>query len=357
VFPDIDYLAWIEGRPEAATHDLGSSDLRPVTGGSVVPAMLDGLPDQPQTTVETQLAERYDVQPEQVLVTPGASVANLVAAATALGDGGTVLVEKPGYEPMWETPRALGATVERFVRTRDDAWTLDPDRVAAAMHDPVDLVSVTNRHNPTGVVASRDTVADVAATAREHDARLLVDEVYGPYGSDGGERGFGGPTAVGLEGCVVTGSLTKFFGLGGLRIGWLVADEPFVERGRRVLRHLSATAEPSRALARRALANVPELTATACELASNNYDVLRQFVAARSDVSGVVADGTPFALLYHETLDGDVVQAAAAEHDVLVVPGRFFGVSEGFRVSLGRDTETMGQALDALGAALDEHSS
>ena len=357
MFPEIAYLAWIEGRPGAASHDLGSSDLRPVTGGTVVPAALEGLADPTETTVEALLADRYDVSAGQVLVTPGASVANLVAAAATLGDGGTVLVEKPGYEPMWETPRSLGATVDRFLRTREDDWALDPARVAGALHEPVDLVSVTNRHNPSGVSASRDTVAEIAATVRDHDARLLVDEVYGPYGTaDDHGRGFGGPTAAGIDGCVTTGSLTKFFGLGGLRIGWLVADEPFVERGRRVLRHLSATAESSRALARRALANHRELAVRSRDLGARNHDLLRQFVAARPDLSGVVANGAPFALLFHEGLDGDAVQEAAADHDVLVVPGRFFGAPGGFRVALGRDPAAMARALDALGAALDEHA-
>ena len=357
MFPEIAYLAWIEGRPGAASHDLGSSDLRPVTGGTVVPAALEGLADPTETTVEALLADRYDVSAGQVLVTPGASVANLVAAAATLGENDTVLVEKPGYEPMWETPRALGATVDRFLRTREDDWALDPDRVAAALHEPVELVSVTNRHNPTGVTASRDRVAEVAEIVREHDARLLVDEVYGPYGTtDEHGRGFGGPTAAGIDGCVTTGSLTKFFGLGGLRIGWLVADEPFVERGRRVLRHLSATAEPSRALARRALANYVDLAVQSRELAARNHEQLRRFVSARPDLSGVVPAGAPFALLFHEWLDGDAVQEVAADHDVLVVPGRFFGVTEGFRVALGRDSETMARALDALGAALDEEA-
>lgn len=358
MFPDIDYLAWIAGRPEAATHDLGSSDLRPVTGGSVVPAAIEGLDAPEGTSLEALLADRYDVDTDQVLVTAGGSAANLVAAATTLdGESGeTVLVEKPGYEPMWATPEALGAKVDRFRRTREDAWILDPNRVAAATVAETALVSVTNRHNPSGVSATRETLAEVAGIVRTHDARFLVDEVYAPYGAAEDGRGFGGPTAAGIEGCVVTSSLTKFHGLGGLRIGWLVADAPFVARAREVQRHLSAVAEPSRTLARRALANEVELAAPARQHAAANYDLLRQFVAARPDVSGVVADGCPFALLYHESLDGDEVHALAAERDVLVVPGRFFGEPDGFRVSLGRDPEAVARAIDAFGSALDEHA-
>ncbi|WP_255196105.1 pyridoxal phosphate-dependent aminotransferase [Halorarius litoreus] len=353
MFPDIDYLAWIEGRPDAAAHDLASSDLRPTPDGAIVPSALDGFDVPADATVESLVADRYDVEPEQVLVTAGASAANFIVAATALGDGETALVERPGYEPMWATPRALGANVDRFRRTREDVWTLDPDRVAAALVDDTVLVSVTNRHNPTGVSTSRDGLRVVAERVHDHGARLLVDEVYAPYGvSDDSDV----PCAAGLEGSIVTGSLTKFLGLGGLRIGWLIADAPFVERATQVQRHLSAVAEPSRALARRALANDTELAARSRGLAASNHDLLRQFVAARPDLSGVVADGCPYALLFHEELDGDAVHDLAADRDVLVVPGRFFEESEAFRVALGRDTESMAAALDAFGAALDERA-
>ena len=130
MLPELEYLSWIAGRPEAATHDLASSDLRP--GGpddAVVPDPLADLPAADDQSVETRLADRYDVSPEAVLVMAGATGAVFVAVATTLADGERVLVESPVYEPHHATPAGLGATIDRFDRPRSDGYALDPDRV------------------------------------------------------------------------------------------------------------------------------------------------------------------------------------------------------------------------------------
>ncbi|MFC7045632.1 hypothetical protein ACFQH6_09650 [Halobacteriaceae archaeon GCM10025711] len=110
MFPSIDYLEWIEGRPRAALYDLGSSDLRGDRAfeATVVPDLLEDLPDPPAgVSLHTLLATEYGVEPEQVVVTAGATHANFLAAATALQDAEDprVLVERPGYEPLRRTPR------------------------------------------------------------------------------------------------------------------------------------------------------------------------------------------------------------------------------------------------------------
>jgi aspartate/methionine/tyrosine aminotransferase len=363
VFPPIEYVHWILPRIEAAVHDLGSSDLRPEAGGDgeVVPPRLADLPT-PGASLRELVADAYGVDAERVLVTPGASSANLLATAVALGASadasdesdappGRVLVEKPGYEPHVATPRGLGATVDRY--RRGEAWELDPDRIEAAAMDETALVVASNRHNPTGARAGRETLAEAAEAAASADARLLVDEVYAPYGAAGeGDGAFGGPTAAGVPNAVVTGSLTKFWGFGPLRVGWLVADPSFVERAREVAFHFMAVAGPSRTLARRALAARSDIVADQRERCLANHDLLRSFVADRSDLDGHVFEGCPYALLTHEEADGDAVAVAAWEDDVLVVPGRFFGVPEGVRVSLGEPPERAEASLAAFGEAL-----
>ncbi|WP_446685155.1 hypothetical protein [Haladaptatus pallidirubidus] len=127
MFPDIEYLDWISGRPDSAKYDLGSSDLRrpfPDPDGVVPPDLAD-LPAPPENVeLENIIAEGYEVESENVLVTAGATHANFLAVAAALNDAGEelnsvetdtddsagqqnprVLVEKPGYEPLVATPR------------------------------------------------------------------------------------------------------------------------------------------------------------------------------------------------------------------------------------------------------------
>lgn len=368
MFPRLDYLEWISGRPEVALYDLGSSDLRgdrdhdPV----VVPEPLEELSDPPVgATLETQIAGEYGVHPERVLVTPGASTANLVATTAALypdgaedsagADGAsepTALVEKPGYEPLVEAPRAVGADTDRFLRPADEDYRLDPERVASALTEQTRLVTVTNRHNPSGRLTDRETLAAAAAEAREAGARLLVDEVYAPFTEDERDGPFGGPSAAGVDDAVVTGSLTKFFGLGDLSVGWIVADPEFVDRARSVLHHLPGNAAPSRALGMRAFHNLDELTERARGLLAENHALLASFLDAHDDVDGVVPDGSTYAFLDPAGVDGDELTAAAWDEGVLVVPGRFFDDTDRVRVSLGRTPDHSAAALDALAGVL-----
>ena len=368
MFPRLDYLEWIAGRPEVALYDLGSSDLRGDRDHepTVVPEPLEGLPDPPAgATLETQIAGEYGVHPERVLVTPGASTANFVATAAALypdagtGDVGsdareatpTALVEKPAYEPLVEAARAVGGTTDRFMRPDDD-YRLEPDRIANALGDDTRVVTMTNRHNPSGRLADDETVADAAAVAEDADARLLVDEVYAPFTEEAGDGPFGGPTAAGVDNAVVTGSLTKFFGLGDLRVGWVIADPEFVERARSILYHLPGNAGPSRALGMRAFHNSDALAERARGLVAENHALLASFVDAHDAVDAVVPEGATYAFLDVDGVDGDELATAAWDEGVLVAPGRFFDERERVRVSLGRTPDHSAAALDALGGVL-----
>ena len=347
MFSSIDYLEWMSGRPERATHDLASSELRPDGPCSgVVPRPLDGLSDAEGVTLEGQLADVYDCAPANVHVAAGASHATaLVAAAFAEG---RVLVESPGYEPLVACPEAFGARVDRFDRPEGH---LDPALVEEALTDEVSLVVVTNRHNPTGELADRETLAAVADRVAAHDALLVVDEVYASYAPEAGEGPFGGPTAAGLPNTLAVGSLTKFLGLGDLRIGWVVGPAERTERLATAAWYFPVVAGPSRALARRALANRETLAERSRDLCARNHDLLVEAVA--ESFAGEVPDGSPYALVARPGLDGDELAARADDEGVLVVPGRFFERPDAVRVSLGGRPEEMNEALAALAASVE----
>jgi len=362
MFPRIEYLHWIDGRIEDATYDLATSDLRGSdASGGVVPDRLEDLPaPREDPDLADRIADVYGVDAENVLVTSGTTMANAIATGAALSVPGEiddrerqVLVEKPGYEPLLATPEAFGARVDRFRRIPDAGYDLDPERVAAAIADDVAMVTVTNRHNPSGRLLDRDRLAATADVVADAGGRLLVDEVYAPMVAEPREGAFGGVTAAGLERTVVTGSLTKFHGLGGLRIGWIVADAEFVATAREVAYHFCGFAEPSMALAQRALANRESLERRSRELLRTNHATLSSFVDGRDDLVGEVHPDSTYAFLGHERADGDEVVAAARDRGLVVVPGRFFDDDDRFRVSLGRDPDHVSAALSVLGEVLD----
>jgi len=357
MIPRLEYIDWIEGRAEDARHDLGTSDLRfgRAGPGEVIPPPLAGLADPPdEVTLEAQLAGVYGVDPAEVVVTAGATHAYVLAVAAALdGEDDRVLVELPGYEPLWRTPGAFGATVDRFRRPKDEGYPLVPDRVRSAVVEDTALAVATNRHNPSGRLAEDETLAAAAGAAREAGSRLLVDEVYAPYTATPREGPFGGPSVAGADGAVVTGSLTKFHGLAGLRIGWIIADEPFLAAVHDAIAYLPVRSAPSVALARRALHDGDHLPERARDRLRANHERLAAFVEGRDDLAGPVFPGSPYAFLAHGGVDGDEVAAAARERDLLAVPGRFFDDDDRFRVSLGGDPDAMGEALSVLGGTLD----
>lgn len=359
MFPDLEYIRWIEGRPSAATHDLGSSDLDLFASDGDVSEALSDVPQAPEDrSLQTLIADRFEVPEERVVPAAGATHANVLATLAALDhadeEDDRILVEKPGYEPLRETPKLFGARIDRFLRKREADSALVPDRIRGAITDRTALVTVTNRHNPTGRLADRDRLRAVADVTSAADVPLLVDEVYGPFVTDPETEGpFGGVTAVGIDGVVVTGSLTKFHGLGPLRVGWLIGPPEFADSARKAARHIPALAEPSAHLGRRVLGAPAATEPRARDRVTENHALLSEFVEERADLSGPVHPGSTFAFLEHETADGDAVVEAAWDEGILVVPGRFFEADAAFRVSVGGPPDESRAALSAFESVLD----
>ncbi|MFB6081549.1 MAG: pyridoxal phosphate-dependent aminotransferase [Halanaeroarchaeum sp.] len=357
MFPRLSYLEWMSRRADAALFDLGTTGLVGDRGDerAIVPEPLAELPDAPAgATLENLLAQIYGVDPDRVLVTAGATHATFLAVAASLDetDGDHVAVERPAYEPLVGTPMGLGATVDQF--DRGARGGLDVASLRETLGDDTALAIVTNRHNPTGYLADEAELSAAAEAARTVDAPLLVDEVYAPYVTDPVDGPFGGPTAADLPNGVVTGSLTKFFGLGDLRIGWMVGPSDLVGRARQIAFHLPDVAGPSRILARRALVSRDELVDEQRAILAENHRALAEFVASRDDLAGTVHDGASFGFLEPRNSSVDDLVPAAWNEGVLVVPGRFFGDRERVRIAAGRAPTDVTISLRRLGQVLTD---
>ena len=178
------------------------------------------------------IASRFGIDPACVVVPGGGcSFANHLAMAALLAPGDEVLAEDPTYELMVSTLGYLQADLRRFARRPEDAWRLDPDEVAADLTPRTRLVVLTNLHNPSSALADEAEIAAVAAAAARVGATVLIDEVYLELMfRDGRAR-----TAFVPDGnVVVTSSLTKAYGVSGLRCGWILAPPPLAERMRRL---------------------------------------------------------------------------------------------------------------------------
>lgn len=352
----IEYLQWYRNQPPA-DHDLGGTDLRPdhPDRTKLVPDALADVDDPPDGEgAGSILADEYGVDTANVFLASGARHAHLLGVMVALGaadEEAAALIEDPAFEPLYSTPAGFGARVDRFERPAP-RYELDPDRVAAGLEPDTAYVTVTNRHNPSGYRSERSELAAVADATADRGAVLLSDEVYAPYGPEAEDGAFGGPTAAGLPNTVVIGSLTKFHGVGELRVGWLVVPDELRDLVAGITMHFPTVGTPNRILADRAL-STDRLVERARRYVRANHELLSDFVADRPDLRGVIHDGATFGFVGHEDAGGDDVVAAAREEGLIVIPGRFFGDPDRVRMGLGREPDEMRDALDRFASALD----
>ena len=177
------------------------------------------------------IAARYALAPECVVsICGGTSFANHLALAALLESGDEVLLEQPVYDPILAVLRYLGADVRRFTRRFVDGFALDVAEIERQITPRTRLIALTNLHNPSSVLTDNETLTALGAVARKVGARVLVDEVYldAMYAAQQ-------PSSVTLgDEFVVTASLTKAFGLSGLRCGWILAAPDIAQQMRRL---------------------------------------------------------------------------------------------------------------------------
>lgn len=302
--------------------------------------------------LQERLASYCGVPQECVVAANGASMANHLAIAALIEPGDEVLIEQPTYELLLSTARFLGASIRRFPRRFEDAWAVDPDAVARAVTSRTRLIVVTNLHNPSGVRAPQETLARVADVARQAGARLLVDEVYLEGCRDEGVRSAFrlGPQVV------VTSSLTKAYGLSGLRCGWVLAEPALAECMWRLNDLFGVIpAHPAERLSILAFDHLPKIAARARDRLKTNRAFLHRFLDTRDDLAAVRPEaGT---IIFPRLLSASVEELTRRlrdRYDTSVVPGHFFDEPTHFRIGIGAEPAIVEEGLSRLGRALDD---
>jgi len=336
VFAPVRYIAWAMKHYGKVPFDLASSGIAPATWGEL------GVPepalDDPGAygAFREALAVYNDVPVAEVVPALGTSHAVFLAYAAMLSPGDEVLLETPGYEPLTNTANGLGATVATYERRADEGYAVSPERVAAAMTPRTRAIVVTNHHNPTGVNVPEATLRELAAIAEARGAYLLVDEVYAPF-DDLSEDGVFRGSARKLGGNVVAvGSLTKCYGLGMHRIGWVLGPPEIAARADTAVvataGHLPLAHAARGAVATR---NIGRLAVRAKALFAGKRDIAEQWAKTLPGARWSSPTSGLFGLLTLEGA-GDLlphIEGWALQHGVLVGAGSFFGVERGFRLS------------------------
>ncbi|MFN7941501.1 MAG: aminotransferase class I/II-fold pyridoxal phosphate-dependent enzyme [Thermoanaerobaculia bacterium] len=290
-----------------------------------------------------------------VLVTPGAAAALFLVSTALLERGAHAIVAKPNYATNLETPLALGADVTPLELRFEESWRLEPARVAARLRPSTRLVSLTAPQNPTGATMTRADLEAVVAHVEASAARLLVDETYREMVED---RPL--PAAASLSTRAISiSSLSKTYGLPGLRIGWLVTRDP------RLYETLLAAKEQificgsalDEALATRAFARHDELLARCRAVRARHLAQVEAWIARTPEVEWVRPAGGVVAFpRLVEGIDPEIFYAALAARRTAVGPGHWFDLDRRFfRLGFGwPETAELERGLANLSAAIAE---
>jgi aspartate/methionine/tyrosine aminotransferase len=356
MFAPTRYLDWARRFYGQVRFDLATSGIPPVPAaelGAFDALALDDVTAWPR--LREAIARYNDVPAEEAIAALGTTHALWLAYASLTSPGDEVLVEAPGYEPIARIAEGVGARVVTFERPAAEGFALDPDRIARAMTPRTRVVAVSNLHNPSGVRAGADALQAAARVAASHGATLLVDEVYAPFDALVDDRGvFRGSARHLAPNVVVVSSLTKCYGLGLQRVGWLLGPADVVARAGDATTATCGMLPLVHAhLALHAFERIGSLADRTRSMLAGKRARVGRWLEAEGLSWSAPAEGL-FGLVRVPGA-GDltaVIERAAQEREVLVAAGSFFGVPDGFRLAWSASDAVLDEGLVRLAEAL-----
>jgi hypothetical protein len=300
--------------------------------------------------LQQAIAAHHGVDPECVVESAGTSMANHLAMAAIIEPGDEILIEHPAYGPILDVAHYLQANVKRFRRAEENGWAIDPADVRHCVTPKTRLIVITNLHNPTSALTPESVLREIGDIARSVGAFVLVDEVYldAVYEETPRTSFHLGPDFI------VTSSLTKAYGVSGLRCGWILAHPDLAWKMRRLNDLYSATpVHPGELLSVVAFRHLDLLRERARRIVEADRKLLRDFLKQESTVSAVETNWgtTSFVHLKNRNVDA-FLGRLRSEFDTSAVPGRFFEMPDHFRIGMGMNTETFAEGLNRISRAL-----
>jgi len=294
---------------------------------------------------------------DNVVITTGTSEANFLVLATLVSSGDEVVVVMPNYMQVHGVATGLGARVREVWLREERGWTIDLDALRAAVNERTRVICVCTPNNPTAQILSAGEISAIVRIAERHGTWILADEVY-----RGAERsGEESPSFSGRgERVVVTGGLSKVYGLPGLRIGWIVGPRERVAAALE-LKDYTTIAPPtvSEVLAEIALERRRNLLERARFLLNERWPALEDWAAAHSRELHWTAPaaGAICFFSYQFPIDSiPFVDRLIKEWSTMIVPGAHFRAERHLRIGFGMPPRILHAglaAVDRLLASLD----
>jgi aspartate/methionine/tyrosine aminotransferase len=295
-----------------------------------------------------------------VMATVGSAEANFLALWRLVEPGDRVVVVRPTYEQTTGLAAGLGAHVESVWLDEERDWQPVPGDAARAIEPGARLVVVTNPNNPTAQPLGEEAIAEIVETAESVGAWILSDEVYA-----GGElSGDPTPSLWGrTDRLLVSASLSKAYGLAGLRLGWLVAPAEFRED--LWARKDYTTIAPSPLCDRLGAAALEpgvrrRLLDRGRKILEKNLDVLDRWAAGHTGVLSYSRPRAGAVAFFRYDLpigSAELATRLLEQQSVLIVPGDQFGIEGHFRIGYGYTSPPLADGLERVSRLIDELAS
>ncbi|PYJ45234.1 MAG: aminotransferase [Verrucomicrobia bacterium] len=351
-----DYMHWSKTQSRAR-FNLATSGVAPFPVRELPVDLknleINGTNDYGYAPLQQAIAGHHGVDPECVVESAGTSMANHLAMAAIIEPGDEVLIEHPAYGPILDVAYYLQANVRRFPRAEENGWAIDPKEVRRNITPKTRLVVITNLHNPTSALTSEAVLREIGDIARSIGAFVLVDEVYLDAVYEGTPR----PSFHLGSQFVVTSSLTKVYGVSGLRCGWILAQPDLAWKMRRLNDLYSAApVYPGELLSVAAFQHVNLLREKARRIVDADRQLLRNFLGEQSNICAVWTNwGTTSFVRLSRSRGSNTdrfLEQLHAKFDTSAVPGRFFEMPDHFRIGMGVNTEMFCEGLNRIRRAL-----
>jgi aspartate/methionine/tyrosine aminotransferase len=351
------YMYWAKTRARAC-FELASSNARPIgpdlLGLKLEQVLLQNDDAYGYPPLIRAISQRYGFPEMGIVPVPGASCGIFIGVAAVAQPGDTIMVEQPVYDPIERVCDLLHLRKVTIDRAPACGFEPDFDQVTGNLRAGAKALVLTNLHNPSAQGLSPDRMGKLADRCAEYGALLIVDEVY----LDSAHINLGAPlwTAANLAPNVIAfNSLTKVYGLGGLRAGWMLLNDELADRARSIMDLLSVVnAAPSAAIATRAFAVIDRLETAFRETYEQCQPVFRRWLESEPTLTSYPSHGAVFECVkLPRGISADRLCALLRdEYDTQLTPGTFFGLPDHVRISLTLGPDDLSEALARVSEAL-----
>jgi len=343
-------------------YNLSESGVHPITvreliGDAMIEELLATELNYPQANGLVELREHIaalypGATPDNVLVTVGCAEANFITLQTLLTAGDEMVVMLPNYMQIWGLGHNYGLRVRAFHLEEERGWAADLNELNQVVTEKTKLIAVCNPNNPTGYILTPEEMDAIVAAAERVGAWLLADEVY-----CGAERltDTQTPSFWGrYDRVLATNSLSKAYGLPGLRIGWVVGPADIVDDiwARHEYTTISTTMLANKLAAIALSPQVrPRLIRRARYHIRRGFPILDKWLESHEGTFTLVppqAAAITFARYHLDVNSTELVERLMREKSVLIVPGDHFGLDHHLRISFGLPPDYLRAGLDRI---------